>query len=105
MSMPTMSMPSGPAADEVASNLFGAKGGGGLEPFFAPQNIAVIGATERPGSIGRMIVWSLLGSPFGGTIAPVNPHRPHVLGVRAYPTVRAVPDPIDLAVLVTPAPT
>ena len=75
-----------------------------LDPIFAPRNVAVIGATEKPGSVGRTIVWNLISSPFGGTVFPVNPNHPSVLGIKAYPTISTVPDQIDLAVIVTPAP-
>ena len=46
-----------------------------LDPFFQPRSIAVIGATEKPGSVGRTILWNLVASPFGGTVYPVNPTR------------------------------
>jgi acetyltransferase len=65
----------------------------------------VIGATERPGSVGLSVMSNLTATPFGGSIFPVNPHRADVLGIAAYPTVAAVPAPIDLAVIVTPAAT
>ncbi len=74
-----------------------------LEPLFAPSNVAVIGATEKPGSVGRTIVWNLVSSPFGGTVYPVNPHRSNVLGVRAYPSIADVPEQAELAVICTPA--
>jgi acetyltransferase len=76
-----------------------------LDMFFAPRNVAVIGATESPASVGRTILWNLINSPFGGTVFPVNPKRTSVLGIRAYPTIAAVPDKVDLAVIVTPAKT
>ena len=76
-----------------------------LDVFFAPRNVALIGATEMPGSVGRTLLTNLIASPFGGTVFPVNPKRPSVLGIKAYPNVAAVPDKIDLAVIVTPAPT
>src|SRR5437899_3015372 len=76
-----------------------------LDVFFSPRNVAVIGATETPASVGRTIFWNLINSPFGGTVFPVNPKRPSVLGIRAYPTVAAVPDKVDLPVLATPAKT
>src|SRR5438045_2392149 len=75
-----------------------------LEHFFRPQNVAVIGATEAAGSVGRTLLWNLISSPFGGTVFPVNPKRPSVLGIKAYTDVAAVPAPIDLAVIATPAP-
>jgi acetyltransferase len=75
----------------------------GLNAIFAPRNVAVVGATERIGSVGRTIFWNLISSPFGGTVYPVNPSRPSVLGVRAYPSLKDIPDKVDLAVIVTPA--
>ncbi len=76
-----------------------------LDVFFRPRTVAVIGATETANSVGRTVLWNLLTSPFGGAVFPVNPKRPSVLGVKAYPSVKAVGEPVDLAVLVTPAPT
>ena len=75
-----------------------------LKSIFAPSNVAVIGATEKEGSVGRTILWNLISSPFGGAVFPVNPKRASLLGIKAYPTVSDVPDPVDLAVIVTPAP-
>lgn len=75
-----------------------------LDAIFAPKNVAVIGATENPGTVGRTILWNLISNPFGGTVFPVNPKRPGVLGIKAYPSISAVPEPVDLAVIVTPAP-
>ncbi len=76
-----------------------------LEAIFAPRTVAVIGATEKFGSVGRTVFWNLVSNPFGGTVYPVNPKRSNVLGVRAYPSLGALPEPIDLAVVVTPAAT
>ncbi len=74
-----------------------------LTSIFAPKNVAVIGATEKEGSVGRTILWNLISSPFGGAVFPINPKRPSLLGIKAYPTITDVPDPIDLAVVVTPS--
>jgi acetyltransferase len=74
-----------------------------LDAIFQPRSIAVIGATEKEGSVGRTILWNLLSSPFGGTVYPVNPTRPAILGVKAYPSIDAIGEPVDLAVIVTPA--
>ncbi len=76
-----------------------------LDVFFEPKNVAVIGATETPASVGRTILWNLINSPFGGTVFPVNPKRTSVLGIRAYPSISAVPDKVDLAIIITPAKT
>ena len=69
-----------------------------LKPIFEPKSVAVIGATEKSGSVGRTLFWNLLSSPFGGTVYPVNPKRASVLGVRAYPSLSDLPEHIDLAV-------
>ncbi len=76
-----------------------------LEVMFKPRSVAVIGATERQGSVARTILWNLLSTSFGGTIFPVNPKYGSILGIKAYPSVGAIPDEVDLAVIVTPAKT
>ncbi len=75
----------------------------GLDAIFSPRTVAVIGATERPGSVGRTILWNLISNPFGGTIYPVNPTRSSILGIRAYPNLKSLPEKVDLAIIVTPA--
>lgn len=72
-----------------------------LDPFFRPKNIAVIGATENPGSVGRTTLWNLISSPFGGAVFPVNPKRDSVLGIKSYKSVKEIPAEVDLAVIVT----
>ncbi|PMB06028.1 acetyl CoA synthetase subunit alpha [Fischerella thermalis CCMEE 5198] len=76
-----------------------------LDAIFAPKSIAVIGASQREGSVGRTILWNLISHPFGGTVFPVNPKRHSVLGIKAYPNIAAVPEPVDLAIVITPAST
>ena len=76
-----------------------------LSGIFQPKSVAVIGATETPERVGRTLLFNLLSSPFGGTVYPVNPQRKNVLGVRAYPSVKDVPDQVDFAVIVTPSKT
>src|SRR5918993_1277905 len=75
-----------------------------LDAIFEPEAVAVVGATDRPGSVGRTIMWNLVSNPFGGTVFPVNSRRPSVLGIKAYPSVSEVPERVDLAVIVAPAP-
>ncbi len=74
-----------------------------LDAIFNPRAVAVIGATEKAGSVGRTVLWNLISSPFGGTVYPINPQRPSILGMRAYKNLREIPEPVDLAVIVTPA--
>jgi acetyltransferase len=76
-----------------------------LDPIFSPRSVAVIGASERPSSVGRAVLWSLVSSPFGGTVYPVSDKRASVLGIKAYRSVSEIPEPVDLAVIVTPAET
>jgi acetyl coenzyme A synthetase (ADP forming)-like protein len=76
-----------------------------LDPFFKPRSVAVIGATETPGSVGRTVLANLVATSFGGAVHPVNPRRETVLGLKSYPAVGDVPGQVDLAVVVTPAAT
>ncbi len=74
-----------------------------LRAIFAPKSVAVIGATESAGRVGRTVLWNLISNPFGGTVYPVNKQHHHVLGIKAYPSVGSIPEQVDLAVIVTPA--
>jgi acetyltransferase len=74
-----------------------------LDALFAPSSVAVVGASEAEGSVGRQLLWNLLSHPFGGVVYPVNPRRKSVLGVRALPRVGDAPEPVDLAVIAVPA--
>ena len=76
-----------------------------LDVFFQPRSVAVIGATDREGHVGRTVLWNLISSPFGGTVYPVNPKKSSVLGIKAYPNVASLPEPPELAVMTTPAET
>jgi acetyltransferase len=72
-----------------------------LEAFFQPRSIALIGATERVGSVGRAIWENLRG--FGGAVFPVNAKRAEILGVKAFPSIAALPEVPELVIIVTPA--
>ncbi len=76
-----------------------------LRAIFAPKSVAVIGATEKEGAVGRTILWNLISNPFGGTVYPINKRHNQVLGIKAYSNIGKVPETVDLAVIVTPAPT
>ena len=76
-----------------------------LETMLAPKSVAVIGATEAEGSVGRTLMENLKAGNFGGKIIPVNLKRARVLGIPAVSKVGKVEHPIDLAVIVTPAAT
>ncbi|MDA0246469.1 MAG: GNAT family N-acetyltransferase [Chloroflexi bacterium] len=70
-----------------------------LQPILNPRTIAVIGATEREGSIGRTVMWNLITNGFEGVIYPINIRRRSVMGIRAYSKLADVPDEIDLAII------
>ncbi len=74
-----------------------------LNHIFNPTRIAVIGASEREGSVGAKILHNLLSSGYAGKIYPVNPYRETVQGVPAYPSISKVPEKVDLAIIATPA--
>ncbi len=74
----------------------------GLDGLFRPRSVAVVGASRRPGSIGRQVVANLIRGGFTGPVYPVNPKAEVVLSVPAYRSVRAIPGPVDLCVLVVP---
>jgi len=74
-----------------------------LSSFFQPRSIALVGATERAGSVGRAIWGNLRG--FSGLVFPVNAKRAEVGGVRAYPNIAALPEVPELVIIVTPAST
>jgi acetyltransferase len=78
---------------------------GSLDVFFEPATVAVFGASETAGSVGRAVMKNLICHPFGGTIFPISPRWGSTLGVKAYPRLADVPVPVELAILVTPAST
>lgn len=75
----------------------------GLESIFLPQSVAVIGATDREGTVGRSIVSNLLESKFPIKVYAVNPSHSEVLGIKTYKQIGDIPGGVDLAVVVTPA--
>ncbi|MFN2135412.1 MAG: bifunctional acetate--CoA ligase family protein/GNAT family N-acetyltransferase [Candidatus Promineifilaceae bacterium] len=79
--------------------------GNPLDVLFAPRSVAVIGASERPGSVGRTVFDNLFDSAFNGPVFAVNPDTSSVLGELSYPSIVDVPQQIDLAVVATPADT
>ena len=74
-----------------------------LDSIFSPKVVAVIGATENAGTVGRTVFQNLGRGGFDGVVYPVNPKRSSVLCVKAYPSIGAVPEKVDLAVICTPA--
>jgi len=74
-----------------------------LDAMFFPKSLAIIGASNVPGKWGFLIITSILGKGYRGKIFPVNPKQETILGLKAYPRLDAIPEDIDLAILVIPA--
>ncbi|MEN6571606.1 MAG: acetate--CoA ligase family protein [Anaerolineaceae bacterium] len=75
-----------------------------LKPFFTPSGVAVIGASANPQKLSYGILKNLKENGYTGGIYPVNPGADEILGLRCYHAIGEVPDPLELAVIVVPAP-
>ena len=75
----------------------------GLDALFLPASVALIGATERPGTVGRTVLENLQHSSFPGKVYAVNSRHPEICGSKAYPSIGSLPEKVDLAVVATPA--
>jgi acetyl coenzyme A synthetase (ADP forming)-like protein len=71
--------------------------------LLAPRSVAVVGASRRPDTIGNALMRNLLASEFSGPVFPVNPNANAITGVQAHPSILAIPEPVDLAVIAVPA--
>ena len=74
-----------------------------LDKIFAPQSVAIIGASQKPNSVGNTVTQNLIQGGFAGEIYPVHPEYPEVEQRRCYKQVAELPSPADLAVICTPA--
>src|SRR6185437_16997073 len=74
-----------------------------LDPLIAPRSIAVIGASGDATRIGGRPIAYMRAHGFKGTILPVNPNRPEVQGLKAYPSVAELPETPDVAIVAVPA--
>ena len=75
-----------------------------LEYFFSPKTVAVVGASREEGKVGHDLFKNLVRYGYKGKIYPVNPHTDNILGIKTYTALKEIPDKIDLAVIVVPAP-
>ncbi|QTA80899.1 CoA-binding domain-containing protein [Desulfonema limicola] len=73
-----------------------------LDAIFSPKSVAVVGASTTPGKVGHDIFANILKGNFKGILYPVNPGAKSVLSVRAYETIKHIPDPVDLAIIILP---
>lgn len=76
-----------------------------MKAFLNPKSVAIVGASESAGKVGRTLSHNLIHSSFNGDIYPINPKRETIFGKKTYPSVDAVSKPIDLVVIATPAKT
>ena len=76
-----------------------------LHRFFSPKSVAIVGASERPDSVGYRLLLNMQEAGFDGGLYPVNNKRDSLLGLKAYPDLYHVPEELDLVVIATPAPT
>ena len=74
-----------------------------LDKIFRPRRVAVVGASERPESVGNTVLRNLIKGKFPGNIYPVNHKRDKVEKLKAYPSVKDLPEETDLAIICTPA--
>jgi len=75
-----------------------------LVPFFRPQGVALVGASRDPAKLGYAVLRNMVQHGYPGPIYPVNPKADEILGLRCYPSLLDVPDPVELAVIIAPAP-
>ena len=75
-----------------------------LEYFFSPKTVAVVGASREEGKVGHDLFKNLVRYGYKGKIYPVNPHTDNILGIKTYTALKKIPDKVDLAVIVVPAP-
>ncbi|OGQ79874.1 MAG: GNAT family N-acetyltransferase [Deltaproteobacteria bacterium RIFCSPLOWO2_12_FULL_60_19] len=87
------------ARTELRDRLFTAAS---LRPFFSPGAVAVVGASRDPSSIGYRILEALVENRFQGPVYPVNPRASAVRSIHAYPSVRELPEAVDLAIVAVP---
>ncbi|MCD6341050.1 MAG: CoA-binding protein, partial [Desulfurococcales archaeon] len=74
-----------------------------MKALFRPKSIAVVGASRQPGKIGYEILANIIKYGFKGKVYPINPKADNILGLKAYPSISAIGEPVDLVVVSVPA--
>lgn len=74
-----------------------------IHPFLRPNTVAVVGASRDPNRLGHILLRRILEGGFQGTVYPVNPTAAAVSSIRAYPSITAIPESVDLAIIVVPS--
>jgi acetyltransferase len=90
-------------AEPVTENCPEAPSRRGLDAFFLPKSVAVVGATDRPGTVGQTVLRNLAESCYRSKTYAVNPNHAEILGLKVYKKIGDVPESVDLAIVVTPA--
>jgi len=76
-----------------------------LDKIFKPRSVAILGASDTEGSVGFAVATNFAKGEFEGKYYFVNPHKKEILGTKVYPTVSSIAEPVDLAIIATPAKT
>lgn len=74
-----------------------------LRSLIHPKSVAVIGASKTPGKIGYAVIENIKASGYTGEVYPINPKEQEVAGYKAYPNIRDIGKPVDVAVFCVPA--
>jgi len=93
-----------PAFEEKSAERSEAAASASMRRLFAPRSVAVVGAARERGKIGAEILHNLVAAGFTGAIHPVNPNATEIEGLTCYPSARAIPGELDLAVISVPQP-
>ncbi len=70
-----------------------------MDLFFNAKSVALIGASPEPGKVGNSVLESLVKHDYKGKVYPINPKAEEILGIKCYPSVDAIPEPVDLVVV------
>src|SRR5215831_3550753 len=74
-----------------------------IESMFSPTSIAVLGASNRKGSVGNAVMINIISGGFAGKLYPVNPSSETILGLKCYSSILQIAEPVDLAIIITPS--
>lgn len=74
-----------------------------IDAVMNPRSIAVIGASNRPGSVGLAVFQNIIAGEYKGVLYPVNPKQKSIQSIKCYPSVNEIPDEVDLAIIIVPA--
>jgi acetyl coenzyme A synthetase (ADP forming)-like protein len=74
-----------------------------IESMFCPTSIAVLGASNRKGSVGNAVMTNIISGGFAGNLYPVNPSSETILGLRCYSSILEIAEPVDIAIIITPS--